>query len=464
MGVSGLALAFAVFLAATALPFFNRLAGSTLDLSSLTGWGPLIGFAGLAFFTGLIAGGYPAFFLSGFRPVAVLKGSWAGGSRRFPLRGFLVVLQFSISILLITATLIMMRQVNYIRTSHPGFDKERALVVRIRDADAGLREGIDSLKNVLVQNPGIAAASLSDGIPGIIRLNLTMDIRGRPAGLGFSPDVIIADYDFAGTYGIDIVEGRNFSREFGSDAQGAYLVNQTAVEEFALGPAPVDREISFGTGPDDWGKIVGVMKDFHFASFKEKIGPLVVWLNHDYLKIRGYYLTVKIGGGDISGMVDFVRSQWKTKSGGEFDYFFADENFDALYRNEVRVLRIIRIFSSLAVFLACLGIFGLASYTIERKTKEIGIRKVLGASIFSIFRLLTSEFAGWILIANLIAWPAAWYFMHRWLLGFAYRTALSPWAFLLSALAALSVSLLTVGYQTARAAAVNPNVSLRGLE
>jgi putative ABC transport system permease protein len=458
--MSVLAMVIAILLVNLALPLFNALSGKNLSVSSLMAGVMGIGIIGLALITGIISGSYPAFFLSAFHPAAVMKGVSSRSGKRSSLRRILVVSQFAISVILITATFIMFRQLHFMKTRNLGFDKDQVLVINIRDADESIRRNIENVKAEFMQNPEILEASLSDGLPGDINLTAFLNLEGRPEKESALADVIIADYDFAETYGIDIVEGRAFSKEFSADAKGAFLINEIAAERLGWGRETIGKKIGFN--PDDMGPIVGIVKNFHFKSLQRKIEPLAVLFDRELLNGRGYYLSLKLKGGNIAGTVDFIRAKWATRSEGEFNYFFADDFFDSLYRNEERVGSIISIFAALAILVASLGLIGLVSYSVEQRTKEIGIRKVLGASEIGLAFLLSKEFLRWVLLANAFALPAAYFFITRyWLSHFAYRASFGLWTFGLIAAISILMALLTVGYQTLRAALANPGESLK---
>ncbi len=458
--MSVLAMVIAILLVNFALPLFNALSGKNLSVSSLVAGVTGIGIIGLALMTGIISGSYPALFLSAFHPAAVMNGVSSVPGKRASLRRVLVVFQFAISIILLTATFIMVRQLRYMKTRSLGFDKDQVIVLNIRDADESIRRNIESVKTEFMQNPDILEASLSDGLPGDINLTAFLSLEGRTEKESALADVIIADTDFAETYGIDIVEGRDLSREFSADAKGAFLINEIAAERLGWGRETLGKKIGFN--PDAMGPIVGIMKNFHFRSLQRKIEPLAVLFDREMLNVRGYYLSLKLKGGNIAGTVDFIRSKWAARSEGEFSYFFADDFFDSLYRNEERVGTIISIFAALAILVACLGLIGLVSYSVEQRTKEIGIRKVLGASEIGLAFLLSKEFLKWVLLANAFALPAAYFFISRyWLSKFAYRTSFGLWNFGLIAAISILMALLTVGYQTLRAALTNPGESLK---
>jgi putative ABC transport system permease protein len=449
----------AVVLVSLALPSFNRLAGKGIGQFSWLGGASGLALAGLTLLTGILGGSYPALFMSAFRPAAVLKGNIGKGLKRASFRSVLVVFQFAVSIILMAGTFIVLGQTRYMKTRDLGFDKSQVLVVLMRDA--AVRRNAEALMNELKSNANIREATSTNGIPGRIQVSMVISMEGRPERESFSADVIWSDYDLVKAYGIPIVQGRDFSRSFSSDSAGAFLINETAARRMGWGADAVGRKIGFDT--NDLREVVGVMKDFHYGSLKDPIGPLVVRLaTAEELASRAYFLSLKLRGGDIPSTLTFVKSKWAEKSERGFEYFFADENFDSLYRNEERVGRIITAFAAMAVFVACLGLFGLASFAAEQRTKEIGVRKVLGASEAGLAALLSKEFLKWVLLANAIALPAAYLIVGRlWLSNFAYRT--SPGILVFASVAGLSVliALLTVSWQAVRAAVANPVDSLR---
>jgi predicted permease len=449
-----LALGLALILVELFLPPFNGLSGKSIATSWAANLPALAGCLGLALATGLLSGTYPALFLSSFRPLRVLKGGWhaaGGGSSTF--RKALVIVQFTLSVFLITGTAVISRQMSYMRTKDLGFDKQRIVHLRLFGE---LTEKYPVLKERLLQNPDVASVTASLGLPTNIR-----NSPGTPEWEGKDPAAIMeikadmVDFDYIETFGVPIVEGRSFSREFATDAKEAYLVNEEAVRRMGIQGSAVGKRFSF------WGregKIVGVMKDAHFQPFHQRIEPLVFHIYPDWFS----FLYVKLRAGDTAAILRSVEKTWASMGlGYPFDYRFLDEDFENLYRTEARMGTLFRTFAALAVFIACLGLFGLASYMAEQRTKEIGIRRILGASVPAITAMMSREFAKWVLAANLIAWPAAWYFMSRWLEGFAYRAALSPWSFVAAGAIALAVALVTVVSLAARAAVANPVEALR---
>jgi hypothetical protein len=263
------------------------------------------------------------------------------------------------------------------------------------------------------------------------------------------------DFDYVETFGIPMVEGRSFSREFATDAKEGYLVNEEAVRRMGLAAPAVGKRFAFWGNE---GRIVGVMKDAHFQPFRQRIEPLVFKIFPDWFS----FLYIKLRPGDTAAGLRSIERTWASLGlGYPFDYTFLDQDFESLYRAEARMGALFRTFAALAVFIACLGLFGLASYMAEQRTREIGIRRILGASVPGLTTMMSREFAGWVLAANLVAWPAAWLFMGGWLKGFAYRAALSPWPFLVSGTIALAIAMVTVGSLAARAAIANPADALR---
>ncbi|MCJ7487213.1 MAG: ABC transporter permease, partial [Candidatus Aminicenantes bacterium] len=449
----------AVFLVSLVLPSFNRLAGKDISQFSWLGGTSGLALAGMILLTGVLGGSYPALFMSAFRPAAILKGNVGRGLKRTSFRSILVVFQFSVSIILMAGTFIVLAQTRYMKTRDLGFDKSQVLVVNMRDTAA--RRSAEALAGDLKSNANVREASLTGGVPGRTQVSMVVSMEDRPERESFSAWTIWSDFDFAKTYAISIVQGRDFSRSFTSDAGGVFLINETAARRMGWGPDAVGRKIGFDT--NDLREVVGIMKDFHFGSLRDPIEPLVVRLaSAEELVPRTRFLSLKLREGDMAATLAFVKSKWAERSERGFEYFFADENFDSLYRNEERVGRIITAFAAMAIFVACLGLFGLASFAAEQRTKEIGVRKVLGASETGLATLLSKEFLKWVLLANAIALPAAYLIVGRlWLANFAYRT--NPGILVFVSVAGLSilVALLTVSWQAVRAAVANPVESLR---
>ncbi len=451
--MSLLALVAALILVELFLPPFNTLSGKEIATDWPGNLSVLLGCLALSFITGVLSGIYPAFFLSAFRPIRVLKGALrtAGGGSAF--RKSLVIVQFALSVFLITGTAVISRQLTYMRNKDLGFHKERIVHLRLFGELTGKYPVI---KERLLQNPDVLSVTASLALPTNIR-----NSPGTPEWEGKGPDAKMeikadfVDFDYVETFGIPIVEGRSFSREFATDPDEAYLVNEEAVRRMGLEPPAVGRRFAFWGNE---GRIVGVMKDAHFQPFQQKIEPLVFKIFPDWFS----FVYIKIRAGDTAASLASIERTWTSLDlGYPFEYRFLDEDFDTLYRTEARMGTLFRTFAALAVFIACLGLFGLASFMAEQRTKEIGIRRILGASVTGITAMMSRDFAKWVLAANIVAWPAAWFFMGRWLRGFAYRAELSVWSFVVSGAIALAIALLTVVTLSMRAASANPAEALR---
>jgi putative ABC transport system permease protein len=435
-----------------ALPSFNSLAGKEIDIMELGNVIFLGSVIFILFFVGFLSGSYPAFFVSRHQPANVLKGSSGARSGRSLLRKGLVVLQFGISIFLIIATGVVMDQLDFLRNRKLGFDKKQVVVVTIRDNS--LRKNSEAIKADLMQNPHILDATVAIGVPGGVIAGDAVRLLTPEGKKTITVRMIYTDYDYLKTMGMEIVEGRDFSKEMSTDANEAFVVNEAAVRQLQL-EDPLETQIEWD---DKRGKIIGVVKDFQFQSLKDEITPLFIhiWPQNTYI------YAIRISPKDISGTLAFIENKWKELDPAHpFEYSFMDESFDKLYRSEERLGQIFSIFSLLAIFIASLGLFGLSLYMAEQRTKEIGIRKVLGSSVGRIFVLLSKEYAFLVLIANVIAWPAAYLLMQKWLQNFAYRVAIQSWVFVFSAAAAFFIALATISFQVIKAAMADPVKSLR---
>ncbi len=449
-----LALILGLFLVKTALPLFHSFLGQTIpfDLSE----SPFLIFTLLIviLFVGLFSGSYPALFLSAFRPVQILKGKTGRAKKGAGLRNGLVTFQFSISIILIVCTIVVYSQLQFIRHKDPGYNREHVVVVPLREVRMGKK--LEVIKNILNKNPNVLGVSASSHLPiHIGNRNTITVLNSEGEEVKISMYYALVDFDFIDIFDIKLKAGRNFSRDFGTDPENAIIINETAAERLGWDD-PLGKSFSIR---NDWDqKIIGVVKDFHFQSYHLDIEPMA-------LLMKGFwasYLYVKIRATDIPGTIAHIQKVYdEHKIHHAFDYYFLDDAFNRVYQAEQKFGTTFRIFSFLAVFISALGLFGLASFSSEQKTKEIGIRKVLGASVFNITFLLSRQFTRWVLIANLISWPIAYYVMNRWLQSFAYRTSLQVWIFALAAGLALLVALATIGYQSIKAATANPVDSLR---
>lgn len=437
------------------LPSFNHLAARELHTSYFNNLIAIPALILAVLVIGLIAGSYPAFFLSSFKPVTVLKGqlNHNGGSW---LRSGLVVFQFAISIVLFIGTFIIYGQLKYVQEKNLGFDREHVLVINRAWA---LESKAETFKNELLNNAHIINASNTDNLPGRIFGQIVFKPEESQSPQQYILAIMSTDYDFAKTLKLHLSEGRYFSKENSTDSL-AIVLNESAVQLMGIKDPLGKRVILPGPTPGQNASftIVGVLKDFHFESLHQKIRPLAILLNRGQTS----YLPVRIRPADVSGSISYIEKEWKKFVPNKpFEYFFLDDDFNKLYQSEQKTGEIFTVFSILAIFIACLGLFGLAAFTAERRTKEIGIRKVLGASIPGIVVLLSKEFTKWVLIANIIAWPLAYYFMSSWLQNFAYRISPGLFTFILAAIIALFIALLTVSFQAVKVAVANPVNALR---
>ncbi len=434
------------------LPAFNGFVGKEFTISSLNSKAIYIGLIFIMTLTGLISGSFPAFILSRFNPITVLKGKIFGKSGNFSLRKVLVLFQFSISIFMIVSILIILKQVDYLKNKNLGFNREQLIVVD----SSGPRN--NALKDRLLQNSNILSVSFSTSVPGGFTGDNTYHPEDMNPGVTFRASVLNVDYDFIDTYEMEMVMGRNFSRNFATDSAQAIIINEKALENIGWKESPIGRKI-FNVGDGNIPRtIIGVIKDFHHKGLQEEINPTVL-----IPTLRFYsYVNIRIKNENITDTINFLENTFKEMDeNSEFNYYFIDDNFRDRYQAEERVRMIYVYFGFLAIAIACLGLYGLASYTAEQRTKEIGIKKTLGANNYTIVKNLTGEFVIVVLASNILAWPAALIIMSSWLTNFAYRTDLDVSIFLTSGLIALIIALLTVGYQAIKAAGTDPVISLR---
>lgn len=449
-----IALVIAFLLASLMLPVLNSLAGSEFSINSQN----LLSILGLLLAASLIlgcaAGIYPALFLSTFQPLHSLRGKLYPRVRRVHFRKTLVVIQFALSILLIIGTLASKDQLKYCMSRNLGFDKENVIAIPVRDVKTILE--FDSVKDNLLQYPEIMSVARSSSLPG-----KTLGRRGfLPEGHEWAPRYsMFVDHDFIPTMGIEIKEGRNFSRDFGTDMEDAYIINEAAAEEFGWDSA-VGKRLIWKGDQNMKGQVIGMVKNFHFKSLHQKVEPLIL---HMLPERSGFsYMTIKIRTQNIFYLVKEIGNIWERFFPSiPFEFFFLDEHLNRLYAAEMRLGRVSGIFTLLSILIASLGVFGLASYITEQRTKEIGIRKVLGATSMSIAILLSKEFTKLVILSNIIAWPMAYYLTHRWLQNFAYRIELSIGIFLFGSFLAVIVTLLSVAYQSVKSSFINPASALR---
>ena len=446
---------FAFLLVFLLLPLFNQVAGKHLHFMNFLSLPSLIAAAVLTILVGALAGIYPAFFLSSFNPIRVLKGASVLSNRKSLLRSGLVVFQFVVSITLIVATLVVYRQLHYMQDKRLGYDKDQVLY--IQDANL-LGANQEAFRQQLLRDKRVTNASISWCVPGTGISNgseVYPRQDGTAGGGEIHANIFQIDYDYVPTLGLQISRGRNFTRGFPTDSTGV-LINETAVNDLGWGHTdPIGKTI-IRSGRIEY-HVVGVVRDFHYASVKEKIAPLLLLLGRN----QGGIL-VKVNTADIPGFLGDARKQWAAFSpAGPFGYYFLDDRFATMYLAEQRTGRLFSAFTIIAILIAGLGLFGLAAYMVEQRTREIGIRKVLGASVSSVLVLVSKEFLLLVGFAFLIAIPLTWWGMQQWLREFAYRTTLAWWIFPLAGIAALLLAMITISFQTTRAATANPIESLR---
>jgi len=440
-------------IAALLLPAFNQLAGKTVSSGIFSNWYYVIILFVTSILIGLLAGLYPALVLSSFKPVMVLKGRFSGSRKGGILRRTLVVAQFSISITLIIGTIVVYNQMSFMQNRDLGFNKEQMVVLNTNGDPAK-----ESLKNAISSIPGVVSTASASSIPGGGNNGAYSEIENKSGDLQIANlDLYFVDYDYVNQFKIKMVAGRSFSREFGTDTAQAMLINEAAVKLFGYS-SPKD---AIGRRFKQWGregKIVGVMKDFHFRSLQEVIKPLTMRIELHSLDL----ITVKVSPKNLNSTLAQIEGKWKQFIPNRpYSFYFLDEFFDRQYRAEQRFGKLFFNFAVLAIFISCLGLLGLASYSTLQRTREIGIRKVLGASVPGIVNLLSLDFLKLIVISCIIAMPVGWYFMHQWLKDFAYRIDIQWWVFVLAGVLAVLVAVTTISFQAIKAALSNPVKSLR---
>jgi putative ABC transport system permease protein len=461
-----------IMLAATILPYFNILSAKSLIIPWDEWWWvlPLLVFASVI--VGILAGLYPSFYLSSFKPASVLKGSLSRGSKSSNMRSILVVFQFTVSIILITGTIIIYRQMSYILNKQVGFDKEQVLLLQ----GANTMGDRTTFKNELLKLPGVKNVSISDYLPiAGTKRNGNPFRNVEKTSPGFSAGQFwLVDCDYLKTMGMKLVEGRDFSIDMPTDSKSA-IINQTMTKELGL-RNPIGQRITNG---GDILTVIGVIEDFHFESFREKIRSVCLALGNSpnvvpvktetsgllstaSLGISPNIISVKISTSDISGAIQSITRVWNKFSVNQpIRYSFLDDNYTLMYADVKRMGRIFSTFALLAIIVACLGLFALSSFMIEQRTKEIGVRKVIGAKSIEVTKTLNKDFLTWVALSFIIATPIAWYAMNKWLQNFAYKTELNWWVFAIAGLIALVIAMLTVSWQSWRAATRNPVEALK---
>ncbi|HUZ58539.1 MAG TPA: ABC transporter permease [Hanamia sp.] len=436
------------------LPYFNQVATREIPFSFFISYQSMLAMVSLIVITGIVAGIYPAFFLSSFNTIKVLKGSSSKGSQKNLLRSSLVVFQFFISIALIIATIVVYQQLYFMQNKKLGYDKEQVLF--LPDARL-LGKNQTAFRQQFSENKNVVATSISRSVPGLPFMDGTEIYPKNENGNGkeIHANIYHVDYDYLKTLGISIIKGRNFSRDFSTDSS-AVVINQAMVRELGWSNTnPIGKTI-VRSGQKQF-KVLGVVADFNYASAKQEVAPLMMMLGNN-----SGGLVIKINTSDVKGFLADLKKQWDSfNPEGPLDYTFLDDNFAKLYASEIRTQKIFSAFAIIAIIIASLGLFGLSAFIIEQRTKEIGIRKVLGASVENVLLLVSKDFLMLVGIAFLISVPVTWWAMHNWLQDFAYRINIHWWVFALAGIVAILISVLTISFQAIKAAVANPIDSLR---
>jgi len=435
------------------MPYYNEILGYTLS-APWASW-PMYAFLlGVIVVVGLLAGSYPAFFLSGFSPIQALKGKLRLGKSGVLLRQILVVVQFSISVFLIIGTIVMTRQMNYVKNKQLGYDQSQTLVLKVDNSD--IRNNLKAFKAQVLANTNVTAVSVTSGEPGGFHDIHGFEAEGQRETVKIRTE--FADFDHTKLLGLKIIAGRDLSAQYGTDSVGSVLINRKAAQFLNFTPQQAIGKWIHNLGRDSLRRqIVGVIEDFNFLSLKENIEPLIISPGEDWRVIL-----VKLKPGKIKEGVAAVESVYKSVAPVyPFEYTFLDQNFDTAYRTDMRQQTILSIFAGLAIFVACLGLFGLASFTAAKRTKEIGVRKVLGSSVQNILVLLSKDMLKPVLIATIIAVPIGYYCMNKWLQNFAYQITITYTVFLMAGAIAMLIAFATISFQSIKAALANPVKSLR---
>jgi putative ABC transport system permease protein len=459
--ISYLAILLAAAIAWVSIHWLHNVTGLDLSITSLLTGKVLLPLLLTPAVVGILSGIYPAVFMSSFQPVIVLKGLFKAGGSTVSFRKVLVVTQFAISIILIISTAIVFQQLHYMQNTSLGFDKEHIVTLAYNN---GLDNTYESFRTALLEDPQVLQATRSSRIPS----GRLLDESGASTESGDSLRPVTADikylgvdHDFLKTYNIPMAAGRDFARDYGTDSAN-FLLNEAATRALGIKTPQemVGKNFSYGMTK---GKVIGIMRDFNFESMHQSIVPLIMVMGSNSQGSNSYNnVSIKIAGGNIAASMAHLEKTWKRYLPVvPFEYAFLDERFQQLYQSEQRQGTLFTAFSGIAIFIACLGLFGLSAFTITQRIKEIGVRKVLGASTGSIVQLLSLDFLKLVAIAALIAFPVAWYVMHNWLRDFAYRVSIQWWIFLVAGVLAAAVALVTISFQAIRAALANPVKSLR---
>ncbi len=448
-----LAFLITVLFTALALPFFNDIAGKVINEGLFSNYATILKLLGMSLAIGVFAGIYPSLVLSSFKPIKVLKGNFSTGSKGVLLRKSLVIIQFTISIILMTGTIVIYNQMNYMQNQELGFNKEQMLILETPPSDSQA-----SLKNAITNIPGVISSSLGSSAPGLGNSSAYSEIENKKGDLQIANlELYFVDHEYIPQFDLTLLAGRGFSKDFASDSTQAMVVNEETIK--LLGYS--DPKDAIGAKFKQWGRegqIIGVIKDFHFSSLENNIRPLTMRMEAN----NNDLIAVKLAPQHIQQTIAAIETQWESFLPNQpFDYFFLDDSFNEQYQSEERFGNLFLYFAALAILISCLGLLGLAAYSTLQRKREIGIRKVIGASVTEIVNLLSKDFLKLVLIAFVIASPIAWYVMDSWLQDFAYKIDISWWMFVVSGGFALCIALLTVSFHAIKASISNPVNSLR---
>ncbi len=450
-----ISIALAVILFSLALPYFNELTGKQLYAVELLNPGMILVFFAAWLFIIFAVCAYPAIYLSSFRPAAIFKGVIKTGRGGGLIKKGLIIFQFVISIALIVVTTAVIKQYDFMKSFNPGFNKEQVIYLSL---NSEITKNYESFRTKLLQRPDISFISRTNWIPGDAHNIEHYSWAGKNGVLHESFYSLIVDYDYAQALGLDFIAGKRFSKERAAESNDSYIINETAAKRMGWQPETAAGKI-LQSGFHGNKRIAGIVKDFNFESLRRNVEPVILMMGKPG---QFFKVVIKIKSNNIAQTLGTIGKSWKNAAPDfPFDYHFIDKDFENLYISEARLSEIISIFSGLSVIIACMGLFGLVSHSARQRTKEIGIRKVLGASANSVVYLLIKEYTALILTANLIAFPLAYYFIQNWLKEFAYKTNINIWIFILSGFITLLVALATVSFQAIKAATSNPVKALR---
>lgn len=442
------------------LPVFNQLLGKNYQLLTLANFSIVTGTAVLVVLVSLLAGYYPAMIMSALKPAEVLKGKMQSSTRGIQLRRSLVVFQFVVSATLVVGTLIVLDQLNYMQQQNLGFEKDEIMVVNAARVRSSNPDAFETMKHQLKSLAAVSNVSMTNSLPGNPGwMGQVSYPEGKSGDDAVSVEYMAVDEDYVSTLGLNLIAGINYSKDHETDLKDGLILNEAAVAAYgwANPEEALNKQITSPSGSPE-GRVIGVVKNYHQFGLQQKIGPMVM----DYFPRQGYLYAIRYKASDTQTLIASIESLWKkTFPGYDFNYFFLDQDFEKQYQAETRLANVFTLFAAVTILIAAIGLIGLVSFMVVAKTKEIGVRKVLGAGVFSITKLLSKEFIILIVVANIISVPIAWYFASQWLQNFAYRTTLNPMLFVWTALIAITITLMSVGYQTIRAATTDPVKSLR---